>query len=378
MASKNVKTWLRYTFCTTSVHLMNDESYDWLMGATHYMWLGNTLMKFERAKNRASGGSYDKEMIEVTMFTRSRSRFQELLKLAKEAYMMEEKEKIVIKMVDESRDSGDWRQVALKNRRSLSSVITEGSLKEMLERDINQFCKAERCNNKEKLDPALIRPGRADIVVEFKNASHAVYRDLFKVFYPVVGEYPVTCARASDEPALHSGNDEKAKRALTEEDIQELANDFASALPEGDFSTAQVQGDFCFRSLGQTPAEKCNTYLGMLMGHRDYPGEAVDAVAEWVAEKRKEKEEDERKQRDAEDAKAKAKEEAEERRQRRQEEREEKKRVEREKQELRKQANDSVRQASPVKRECTSSARPRLSARMVPKGGFVPGSRGIV
>jgi hypothetical protein len=32
MASKNVKTWLRYTFCTTSVHLMNDESYDWLMG----------------------------------------------------------------------------------------------------------------------------------------------------------------------------------------------------------------------------------------------------------------------------------------------------------------------------------------------------------
>ncbi|KAJ9091066.1 hypothetical protein QFC20_007741 [Naganishia adeliensis] len=502
MASKNVKTWLRYTFCTTSVHLMNDESYDWLMaywlhdtkweekcsefncevskisgnihirpwlrssrrasledrrappdprfipfpGATHYMWLGNTLMKFERAKNRASGGSYDKEMIAVTMFTRSRSRFQELLKLAKEAYMMEEKEKIVIKMVDESRDSGDWRQVALKNRRSLSSVITEGGLKEMLERDINQFCKAERWyssrgvpwrrgyllhgtivvmedidvgmpasnvamtrgdddddedleddkqqgssrskksvkpkgggvtlsgllnaidgvaggegrifNNKEKLDPALIRPGRADIVVEFKNASHAVYRDLFKVFYPVVGEYPVTCARARDEPGFHSGIDEKAKPPLTEEDIEELANNFASALPEGEFSTAQVQG--------------------MLMGHRDYPGEAVDAVAEWVAEKRKEKEEDERKQyviidtafrsgayqdvilprRDAEDAKVKAKEEAEERRQRRQEEREEKKRSEREKQELRKQAEDKVHQASPVKRECASSAEP--------------------
>lgn len=78
------------------------------------------------------------------MLTRSRSKFHELLKLAKEAYMMEEKEKIVIKMVDESRDSGDWRQVALKNRRSLATVITEGGLKEMLERDINQFCKAER------------------------------------------------------------------------------------------------------------------------------------------------------------------------------------------------------------------------------------------
>lgn len=34
----------------------------------------------------------------------------------------------------------------------------------------------------------------------------------------------------------------------------------------------------------------------MLMGHRDYPGEAVDAVADWVAEKRKEREDDERKQ----------------------------------------------------------------------------------
>jgi hypothetical protein len=32
MASKHVNRWLRQIFCTTSVHLMNDESYDWLMG----------------------------------------------------------------------------------------------------------------------------------------------------------------------------------------------------------------------------------------------------------------------------------------------------------------------------------------------------------
>lgn len=77
------------------------------------------------------------------MFSRSRATFQALLKLAKEAYMQEEKEKIVVKMLDESRDSGEWRQVALKNRRPLSSVVTETGVKEMLERDINQFCKAE-------------------------------------------------------------------------------------------------------------------------------------------------------------------------------------------------------------------------------------------
>lgn len=151
-------------------------------------------------------------------------------------------------------------------------------------------------NNKEKLDPALIRPGRADIVVEFKNASHAVYRDLFKVFYPVVGEYPVTCARASDQMAVASEIAEKTKTPLTEQDIEDLANEFASALPEGEFSTAQVQGKKYFLTLGQVPADKGDLYLGMLMGHRDYPGEAVDAVDEWVAEKRKEKEEDDRKQ----------------------------------------------------------------------------------
>jgi hypothetical protein len=31
-ASKEAKSWLQRVFCVTSVHLMNDESYDWLMG----------------------------------------------------------------------------------------------------------------------------------------------------------------------------------------------------------------------------------------------------------------------------------------------------------------------------------------------------------
>ena len=78
-----------------------------------------------------------------SLFSRSRSTFQAFLKRAKEEFMKEEKEKIVIKMLDESGGSTDWHQVALKNRRPLSSVVTEGGIKEMLERDIKQFCKAE-------------------------------------------------------------------------------------------------------------------------------------------------------------------------------------------------------------------------------------------
>lgn len=34
-------------------------------GAVHYLWFGTTLVRFERAKNYATGGSYDKEMIKV-------------------------------------------------------------------------------------------------------------------------------------------------------------------------------------------------------------------------------------------------------------------------------------------------------------------------
>ena len=39
-------------------------------------------------------------------------------------------------------------------------------------------------NHKEKLDPALLRPGRADVHVELKNSSQdQVYR-IFLNFYP--------------------------------------------------------------------------------------------------------------------------------------------------------------------------------------------------
>lgn len=39
-------------------------------------------------------------------------------------------------------------------------------------------------NHKEKLDPALLRPGRADVHVNLNNASEKQIRDLFKRFFP--------------------------------------------------------------------------------------------------------------------------------------------------------------------------------------------------
>jgi chaperone BCS1 len=89
----------------------------------------------------------------------------------------------------------------------------------------------------------LIRPGRADVIVEFKNATQAICREMFKVFYPVTGKYPVRYARPSDVPLLHPESDEKAQPCMTKEAISSLAEVFAASIPEGEFSPAQIQGE---------------------------------------------------------------------------------------------------------------------------------------
>jgi mitochondrial chaperone BCS1 len=44
-------------------------------------------------------------------------------------------------------------------------------------------------NHIEKLDPALIRPGRCDVKIEFKNASKLQIEKLYSRFYPKDEEY---------------------------------------------------------------------------------------------------------------------------------------------------------------------------------------------
>lgn len=39
-------------------------------------------------------------------------------------------------------------------------------------------------NHREKLDPALLRPGRCDVQVELKNASFNQIKNMFKRFFP--------------------------------------------------------------------------------------------------------------------------------------------------------------------------------------------------
>ena len=43
-------------------------------------------------------------------------------------------------------------------------------------------------NHKERLDPALLRPGRADVHVNLTNASEKQIKGLFNRFYPESSE----------------------------------------------------------------------------------------------------------------------------------------------------------------------------------------------
>ncbi|KAI8391647.1 P-loop containing nucleoside triphosphate hydrolase protein [Radiomyces spectabilis] len=87
-------------------------------------------------------------------------------------------------------------------------------------------------NHIEKLDSALIRPGRIDVRVHFGNATQDQAHELFTKFYPSIA------------------------------DISSLAKAFASKVPEGEFSMAHLQG--------------------FLMGHKGHPQTAVEQITSWV------------------------------------------------------------------------------------------------
>ncbi|KAJ9114790.1 hypothetical protein QFC24_007109 [Naganishia onofrii] len=316
-------------------------------------------------------GKQRNRIAEGAILTKSRQRFEKSLVLAKEAYLADNEDKMTVKIVDESEDTGAWREVATRNKRPLSSVVTEDGVKEKLERDIIGFPEADSVPGSGKtslihalasacdLDIYVIslstagpagsvvvmedidasmpedsilnrqtdddtesdldeeeddesessnkrrdrankgangasgvtlsglpnaidgvagsegRICRADIHVEFKNASKSMCRDLFKVFFPITGEYPIKYARASDVPSNLSAHKEEVIPQLTEEDVDNLADRFAATFPERGIPPAQIQG--------------------MLMLHRLYPGEALDAAPAWIEAKRQETADAERK-----------------------------------------------------------------------------------
>ncbi|EPQ56200.1 P-loop containing nucleoside triphosphate hydrolase protein [Gloeophyllum trabeum ATCC 11539] len=151
-------------------------------------------------------------------------------------------------------------------------------------------------NHIERLDPALSRPGRMDVWVNFKHATKFQAEGIFKCFFPckksAADATPSSSKTSSSTPSaddVSQTNVPGSKRKphivnlLSEEEISGLAKRFADAIPEDELSVAALQG--------------------YLLKNKTRPRECVDEVHEWIKQERetrdrlkKEKEEKEEKE----------------------------------------------------------------------------------
>ncbi|TLS24033.1 hypothetical protein PpBr36_08114 [Pyricularia pennisetigena] len=146
-------------------------------------------------------------------------------------------------------------------------------------------------NHIEKLDKALIRPGRVDMIVHFGRADRAMITSIFKAIYaPLEGDdgpqakkmlantAAATIAKGDSDDATKAAADkEKQKEAKRADEmltrIDALAARFADRIPAHEFSPAELQG--------------------YLMKHKRDAEAAVAGAEDWVEAARKEKAEKE-------------------------------------------------------------------------------------
>lgn len=132
-------------------------------------------------------------------------------------------------------------------------------------------------NHVEKLDRALIRPGRVDMIIKFGLADAEISASIFRAIYaPYEDEDPVnygptySVPEYATEEQSEKAAEQKAKdRASKEKHIQELSRKFAAKVPEQEFSPAELQG--------------------LLLRHKRNPEKAIECVDDWVTQTRKEK-----------------------------------------------------------------------------------------
>ncbi|KAJ6186648.1 hypothetical protein N7519_007949 [Penicillium mononematosum] len=147
-------------------------------------------------------------------------------------------------------------------------------------------------NHVEKLDSALLRPGRVDMKITFGHASEADIKELFTSIYgaknnDIACGAPTTHSNGSVKlPTTGVVDIAKAKGEIVqdfeecnggvkkckEKDLQslvslrsrisDLASEFAAVVPSGEFTAAEIQG--------------------YLLNHKETPEVAIQGAAEWV------------------------------------------------------------------------------------------------
>ncbi len=107
-------------------------------------------------------------------------------------------------------------------------------------------------NHVDKLDKALIRPGRVDMIVKFDRADEDMTAAIFRAIYATLeGDAAIVpdslAAKAELRPLSHEEANAEAEkkskqRAEEEARVARMAQEFASKIPAHEFSPAEVQG----------------------------------------------------------------------------------------------------------------------------------------
>lgn len=153
-------------------------------------------------------------------------------------------------------------------------------------------------NHPEKLDAALVRPGRVDRRVEFKLAMKEQISELFVRMYAASDQIPetidpavkVTLANGHAKTNGHTNGSSAATNghaspnqlaAMSEGDLEALALEFAGHIPDGTFTPAEIQNH--------------------LMRYKKEPRTAVALAGKWVEELLADKEKESREKDEAEE-----------------------------------------------------------------------------
>lgn len=112
-------------------------------------------------------------------------------------------------------------------------------------------------NHPEKLDAALTRPGRVDKQVEFNNTTREETKRMFERMYTkdlpedVASPTATTTANGPPNPGAALNrvveHGEEGKQELSTDELFLIAEDFASKVPENEFSPAEIQGFLLMR-----------------------------------------------------------------------------------------------------------------------------------
>ncbi|KAG6040256.1 hypothetical protein E4U41_001092 [Claviceps citrina] len=126
-------------------------------------------------------------------------------------------------------------------------------------------------NHIERLDKALIRPGRVDMIIPFGLADSTMAASIFRAIYaPYDNETTPTASDDENDAKLAAVEARLAKkRALVSERVNEQARIFGEKIPPLEFSPAEIQG--------------------LLLRHKRDPEGALRSVENWVVKMRKER-----------------------------------------------------------------------------------------